>query len=95
MVGLNLKIWIYKIIHIIKRHWFLHLLPVGIELSFLEMKYYFSTLRYTLNNSTAMKTKLILFFIVIVIASCKTAKQGCPGANYQGQKFKASKFTWD
>lgn len=41
-----------------------------------------------------MKTKLLVLFLVIVIAGCKTSKQGCPGASYQGTKYKASKFSW-
>jgi len=41
-----------------------------------------------------MKTKISLLLFVLIIVSCKTSKQGCPGANYQGPKFKASKFDW-
>lgn len=45
-----------------------------------------------------MKTKLILLLLIaaITLASCKTSKQGCEGATYQGPKFKPSKskFKW-
>lgn len=41
-----------------------------------------------------MKIKFILLLSVILIASCKTSKQGCAGANYEGPKFKTSKFKW-
>jgi hypothetical protein len=41
-----------------------------------------------------MKTKLIVLLVIIALASCKTSQQGCAGANYQGPKFKASKFKW-
>ncbi len=41
-----------------------------------------------------MKTKLIVLLMVIILAGCNTSKQGCPGASYQGPKYKASKFNW-
>ena len=53
-----------------------------------------------------MKTRLIVLLLTIIIASCSTAKQGCPAANYQepknkapkkskaSKKYKTSTFTW-
>jgi hypothetical protein len=41
-----------------------------------------------------MKPKLLLLLFILIMASCKTSKQGCPGASYQGTKYKASKFSW-
>ena len=41
-----------------------------------------------------MKTKIIVLLFIIVFAGCKTAKEGCPGAKYQGPKYKTAKFKW-
>jgi hypothetical protein len=38
-----------------------------------------------------MKTRPIVLLLTIIIASCGTAKQGCPATNYQESKNKASK----
>jgi hypothetical protein len=41
-----------------------------------------------------MKTKWVVLLFLMAFASCKTSQKGCPGASYQGPKFKASKFKW-
>lgn len=41
-----------------------------------------------------MKQKWLFFLLVLALAACSTSKQGCPGANTQGPKYKSSKFDW-
>lgn len=46
------------------------------------------------NNIHAMKTKFILLLFVFSFAYCTTSKVACPGAKYQGPKYKTTKFKW-
>jgi hypothetical protein len=46
-------------------------------------------------NAYIMKPKLLLFLFLLIMAGCSTSKQGCPGASYQGPRYKASKFSWN
>ena len=37
-----------------------------------------------------------LLLLAFALASCSSTKYGCPGANYSGERFKASKkFKWE
>jgi uncharacterized protein YceK len=39
-----------------------------------------------------MRIILILLLMAVMMAGCSTSKQGCPGANSSGPKYKSSKF---
>ena len=41
-----------------------------------------------------MKRILLLGLVALVFASCSSAKYGCPGSNFSGERYKASKFKW-
>lgn len=41
-----------------------------------------------------MKAIFTVLALVAVFASCRTSREGCPGAGSSGPKFKSSKFEW-
>lgn len=41
-----------------------------------------------------MKRVLFVCLVALVLASCSSSKYGCPGANFSGERYKASKFKW-
>ncbi len=42
-----------------------------------------------------MKTFFILLVLAIAVSSCSTSRYGCPGANFSGERYKATKFKWE
>jgi hypothetical protein len=43
---------------------------------------------------TSMKAIFTFLFLLMILASCRSTREGCPATNSSGPKFKSSKFDW-
>lgn len=47
-----------------------------------------------------MKTRMLKatvfgLLVILLAASCRSSRDGCPSTRYSGPRFKATKFKWD
>lgn len=40
---------------------------------------------------------MLAFFLLVVFvaASCRSSRDGCPSTRYSGERYKATKFSWE
>ena len=46
-------------------------------------------------KTRALSLAVIFLVVTLIATSCRSSRNGCPSTRYSGERFKATKFSWE